>query len=95
VQRAYGSAANSTGQASIDHHKKSHTSAAEAVALANRAGAKALALHHLVPGTTPVSVWESAGADFDGRFYVPNDLDVIPFGTDSTDRILEEMATVQ
>ncbi|WP_125612692.1 MBL fold metallo-hydrolase [Specibacter cremeus] len=92
VERTYGGSGNSTGQASKDHHRKSHTSAAEAVDLANRAGAKALALHHLVPGTTPQHVWEAAGAGFNGDYHVPNDLDSIPFGTPSTTVPLEELA---
>lgn len=80
VQRSYGSTTDAGGQASIDHHRKSHTGPDAAVELANRAGAKALALHHLVPGTASRSVWERAGAGFNGSFYIPDDLDVIPFG---------------
>src|SRR5574340_431780 len=52
VHRTY-SVGGPTAQASIDHHKKSHTSPAQAVRVANAAGARALVLHHLVPGTTP------------------------------------------
>ncbi|NKX52960.1 MBL fold metallo-hydrolase [Arthrobacter mobilis] len=88
VHRTYGGGADGTpdetAQASIDHHRKSHTSPAEAVELANQAGAKALALHHLVPGTTPQHVWEATAKAFSGSFHVPNDLDVIPFGTASS-----------
>jgi ribonuclease BN (tRNA processing enzyme) len=80
VEKSYGRALDGTGRASADHHRKSHTSAAEAVELATRAGAKALALHHLVPGTTPAEVWEAAGAGFAGDYYVPDDLASIPFG---------------
>lgn len=94
VNRTYGSSANGTGRASADHHRKSHTSAAEAVALATRAGAKALALHHLVPGTTPLSVWQAAGEAFPGDYHVPDDLQSIPFGqTTATTRIMEEMVS--
>lgn len=84
VERTYAGSGNSTGQASRDHHRKSHTSAAEAVELATRAGAKALALHHLVPGTTPRKVWLAAGEDFAGAYHVPDDLDSIPFGTSTS-----------
>lgn len=80
VHRTY-AADGQTAQASRDHHTKSHTSPAQTVEVANAAGAKALALHHLVPGTTPRSVWDSAGARFSGTFHVPDDLDEIPFGT--------------
>ncbi|MDJ0356808.1 MBL fold metallo-hydrolase [Paenarthrobacter sp. PH39-S1] len=94
VNQTYGGSADGTGRASADHHRKSHTSAAEAVELATRAGAKALALHHLVPGTTPLSVWQSAGTDFAGDYYVPDDLDSIPFGqTTAATRKIEEMVT--
>ena len=65
----------------MDHHRRSHTSAQDAIALAERAGAARLALHHLVPGTTPKSVWVSHAEDFSGTFLVPDDLDVIPFST--------------
>ncbi|WP_219414430.1 MBL fold metallo-hydrolase [Pseudonocardia nigra] len=82
VHRTY-AGGGPTAQASIDHHTKSHTSPAQAVEIANAAGAKALALHHLVPGTTPRAVWLSAGSRFNGTFHVPDDLDVIPFGTRS------------
>lgn len=89
VHRAYGATDHKTAQASIDHHKRSHTGAADAVELANRAGAKTLALHHLVPGTTPRSIWEQAGANFNGTFLIPDDLDEIPFGTSVTAPTLE------
>ncbi|MFD1211918.1 MBL fold metallo-hydrolase [Arthrobacter sp. GCM10027362] len=82
VQRTYGGEdADETARASIDHHRKSHTSPFEAVELATQAGAGALALHHLVPGTTPEHVWQAAADAFGGRFLIPQDLDVIPFGS--------------
>ncbi|RAN76114.1 MBL fold metallo-hydrolase [Bacillus sp. SRB_336] len=96
VESTYGHSADGTGRASGDHHRKSHTSAEEAVALATRAGARALALHHLVPGTTPVSVWKSAGAGFAGDYHVPDDLDSIPFGhATAADRKMEEMVAAR
>ena len=81
VSRAYGSEASEEAQASIDHHRRSHTSAQDAIALANRAGAGRLALHHLVPGTAPESAWFSSAAEFSGEFLVPDDLDTISFRT--------------
>ena len=63
----------------MDHHRLSHTSAAQAIELAERAGARTLALHHLVPGTTPLSTWLSHANDFSGTFLVPGDLDTISF----------------
>ncbi|MFJ2618667.1 MBL fold metallo-hydrolase [Glutamicibacter sp. NPDC087344] len=87
VQQAYGSLGTEEAQASMDHHRRSHTSALQAIELAERAGAATLALHHLVPGTTPDAVWHSHAEQFSGRFLIPNDLDVISFA-----RTTSEMA---
>jgi ribonuclease BN (tRNA processing enzyme) len=81
VQRAYGSIDSEEARASIDHHRRSHTSPQDAIALAHQAGARTLALHHLVPGTTPDAVWQAHGKDFNGTFLVPDDLDVISFSS--------------
>ncbi|MDA3644050.1 MBL fold metallo-hydrolase [Saccharopolyspora indica] len=82
VHRTY-AGGGPTAQASIDHHVKSHTSPCQAADIANAAGAKVLALHHLVPGTAPRSVWETAAERFRGTLVVPDDLDVLPFGAGS------------
>ncbi|MFH5824314.1 MBL fold metallo-hydrolase [Georgenia sp. AZ-5] len=66
-------------RAAVDHHLGSHTSVQDCVRVATRAGARALALHHLVPGNSPRSVWEAGRAEFGGHYLVPADLDVIPF----------------
>ena len=79
VSRAYAHEEPGTAQASVDHHHKSHTSARQAGEIATRAGAKALALHHLVPGTAGPEVWRRAEETFDGPVYVPDDLEVISF----------------
>lgn len=79
VQQMYGSAGTEEAQASMDHHRRSHTSPEQAIELAERAGARSLALHHLVPGTTPLSVWLSHADGFSGAFLVPEDLDTISF----------------
>ncbi len=79
VERAYGGGKTETDQASIDHHRKSHTSPEQAIELAHRAGAARLALHHLVPGNTPAERWEALGATFTGEFFIPHDLDSISF----------------
>lgn len=81
VSRAYGNVATEEAQASMDHYRRSHTSGQDAIALAENAGAAQLALHHLVPGTTPKSVWVSKAGEFSGTFLVPNDLDEIPLST--------------
>lgn len=80
VQRLYGDRTDDTAKASIDHHHKSHTSAVQAGELATRAGARALLLHHLVPGNTPHSVWRKASKTFAGPLHIARDLDSIPFG---------------
>ncbi|WP_404287975.1 MBL fold metallo-hydrolase [Glutamicibacter arilaitensis] len=79
VQRAYGSIGSLEAQASMDHHRRAHTSAEQAIEIATQAGARTLALHHLVPGTTPLSVWLSQASKFSGTYLVPNDLDKISF----------------
>lgn len=80
VERTYGGIDTEEARASIDHHRKSHTSPQDAIRVATKASAKTLALHHLVPGTTPDSTWLSFGTEFHGRYLVPQDLDVIHFG---------------
>lgn len=79
VDRAYAHEEPETAQASVDHHHKSHTGPQQAGRIATRAGAKALALHHLVPGTADPAVWRRAEDTFNGPVYVPDDLEVISF----------------
>ncbi|GAA5226476.1 MBL fold metallo-hydrolase [Paeniglutamicibacter antarcticus] len=79
VQEKFGNVGTADAQASMDHHHGSHTSATQAIEMAERAGVAKLALHHLVPGTTPISTWLSHGAGFSGTYLVPDDLDVISF----------------
>lgn len=68
-------------QATMDHHRRAHTTAAEAGSIAAAAGVGHLALHHLVPSYSPPEAWDEARTTFDGRLSIPEDLDVIPFGT--------------
>jgi ribonuclease BN (tRNA processing enzyme) len=70
-------------QAAIDHHNSAHTSVADCVRIATEASAKALALHHLVPGTSPRETWLRGAKDFDGTYLVPDDLDEISFARSS------------
>lgn len=79
VDRAYAHEEPETAQASVDHHHKSHTSPRQAGEIATRAGARALALHHLVPATADPAVWRRAAETFDGALHIPDDLDVISF----------------
>ena len=77
IEEMYGSKTDEGSRAARDHHYKSHTSVVDAARVAREAGARQLALHHLVPGTAPDAVWREAGKHFDGNFYVPEDLDTI------------------
>lgn len=61
-----------------DHHYAAHTSPAGAIEIASAAGARQLALHHLVPRSAPRELWMRDGESFSGAFLVPQDLDVIP-----------------
>ena len=74
----------------MDHHRASHTSPEQAIGIAHQAGARTLALHHLVPGTTPLHVWEAHAEKFSGNYLVPNDLDTISFS-----RVNSEMAAAR
>ena len=84
VESAYGGGKTDTEQASIDHHRVSHTSPEQAIELATRAGAARLALHHLVPGNTPPERWETLATTFAGDFLIPHDLDSISFARQDT-----------
>ena len=66
------------GRAAIDHHKKSHTLPEDAGRVAADASVGTLALHHLVPGTSPNQVWERATSTYSGKLLIPNDMDIIP-----------------
>jgi ribonuclease BN (tRNA processing enzyme) len=65
-------------QASRDHHYGAHTPVEGAVRVAQAAGARRLALHHLVPGDARDAAWEIGSSLMPGRFLVPNDLERIP-----------------
>ena len=73
--------------ATLDHHRQSHTTPREAGEIAARAGARHLALHHLVPSAAAREVWLEAGDTFSGTLHIPDDLTVIPFGSVPPDTI--------
>lgn len=77
VAREYAHLDAEFAAASTDHHHRSHTSVREAIAIAESAGVRTLALHHLVPGARTAGEWVESGAWPAGRFLVPDDLDVI------------------
>lgn len=68
------------GRAVIDHHHKSHSSPADAGRVAEEAGARTLALHHLVPGNADPSVWGPATSTYRGQLLIPDDNDIIELG---------------
>ncbi|MDA2805157.1 MBL fold metallo-hydrolase [Nocardiopsis suaedae] len=68
-------------KATMDHHRRAHTTPRQAGRVAERAGAGALALHHLVPANAPRASWLAAAETFGGPLYIPEDLDVLPFAT--------------
>lgn len=81
IEAMYQGRTDETSRASLEHHYKSHTSLQDAVRVGREAGARRLALHHLVPGMDRSDAWDAGAQDFPGEFLVPDDLDVIPFGT--------------
>lgn len=81
IEQQYGGKDDEPSKASRAHHYKSHTSVRDAAKVADAAGARCLALHHLVPGHASSQVWQEAADHFSGHFLVPNDLDIIPFGS--------------
>lgn len=78
VEDKYSHRTDDEGIASRDHHYKSHTSVDGAIRVAADAGARSLALHHLVPGSADDSVWARGSEQFSGQFLVPEDLDSLP-----------------
>ncbi|MCM1014018.1 MULTISPECIES: MBL fold metallo-hydrolase [unclassified Brevibacterium] len=80
VDGMYAQRQDDNGRAVRDHHYKSHTSVAGAIRVANAAGAKTLALHHLVPSIADDAVWTRGREEFTGTFLVPDDLDVLTVG---------------
>lgn len=76
VDRRYEEQRTASAEATRDHHRAAHTSPRGAIDIANEAGVRSLALHHLAPGNTPHEVWARDGELFSGAFSVPEDLAV-------------------
>lgn len=76
VQQTYGDKTDATSRASVDHHRRSHTSVQQAIAVAEQAGARRLALHHLVPGHRTTREW-LAEAGHNAEVVVPDDLETL------------------
>lgn len=79
IEKQYAGQTSEAAKASLEHHYKSHTSVQDAIRVATEAGARRLALHHLVPGFDHNSAWSAGSSKFNGEFLVPDDLDTIPF----------------
>lgn len=84
VEERYGRRPDGTGRASHDHHHKSHTSVVGALTVAAEAGARRLALHHLVPGDLPAEAWRASLPRGSNPPLLPNDLDRIAFTRELT-----------
>jgi ribonuclease BN (tRNA processing enzyme) len=83
------SPATELAAASIAHHRRAHTSPRQAGEIAQRAGARQLGLHHLVPVDAPQEEWLAAGDAFEGTLYIPRDLDTISFAADGSSTAME------
>ncbi|WEG09781.1 MBL fold metallo-hydrolase [Microbacterium horticulturae] len=83
VEQTYGDPQNDTARASHDHHHKSHTSVVEAAEIAAAAGARSLAVHHLVPGSLDTAAWHRAALRAEAAtgtpVLVPDDLERLSF----------------
>lgn len=64
----------------MQHHYQAHTTPADAAKVATRAGAKKLALHHLVPGTVGDHILAAAEEHFSSGVLIPDDGEKIYFG---------------
>ncbi|WP_427005237.1 MBL fold metallo-hydrolase [Pseudarthrobacter sp. H2] len=76
--------------ATMDHHRRAHTTARQAGELATQADARSLVLHHLVPAFAPAESWLKAQETFAGQLFVPEDLETISFA--STPRTTSDTA---
>lgn len=77
VVRSYPNATPAELEASMGHHRRAHTTPRDAGRIAQRANVGTLALHHLVPASSPREVWLRASETFDGRLLIPRDHEVI------------------
>lgn len=69
-------------QAGREHHHKSHSSPRGAAEVAEKAVAKKLALHHLVPSSSPREVWLEAADYCSCTVLIPEDLERIELAGD-------------
>ncbi|GAB2746501.1 MBL fold metallo-hydrolase [Sinomonas soli] len=77
VEALHAHAAPDHVAASMRHHRHAHTTPEAAGQLAERAGVRVLALHHLVPAGAPPTTWGLAARHFRGELRVLEDLDTV------------------
>ena len=77
AEAAYRDVDAATREATLEHHRKSHTTPRQAGQIAAAADVGTLALHHLVPGNADECIWREATETFSGPVLVPEDLQSI------------------
>ena len=77
MEQAYPEPRTTAEEGILQHLLASHTTIEEVGPIAERAGAKLLALNHLVPAHLPDDDWIGAQEGFSGRLRVGHDLDTI------------------
>lgn len=87
---SYSEVSEGTRAATIEHHRKAHSTPYQAGQVATAAGAGKLALHHLVPGHGDPAVWNRAAESFSGPLLVPEDLEAVSFARADTEPAMSE-----
>ncbi|GAA3739706.1 MBL fold metallo-hydrolase [Spinactinospora alkalitolerans] len=80
VHQRYENGRTEQQRSMIDHHLTAHTSIPDTGRVAEKAGARTLALNHFVPGELETPRWHTAGAYFSGNLVIGQDLHRIPLG---------------
>lgn len=80
VEQSFPEPRTASQQAVMDHLLGAHTTIEQVGPIAESAGAKVLALNHMVPQNWPDHLWKEARNGFSGRLIVGQDLDVINVG---------------
>lgn len=78
--------------AAMQHHYQAHTTPRDAAEIADRAGARKLALHHLVPGSIGNHIITAAEENFPGTVLIPDDGEKIYFGERDPQRLIPSAA---
>lgn len=77
-------------RAAMAHHRRAHTTPAEAGRIATESGARRLALHHLVPAWAPAAAWQQARSTFSGELLIPGDGEVLELAADRATGVRDE-----